>query len=298
MRWVMSWMYAATGIAVLFVGSSVAQADGTWSGFYIGGGGGIGSLNAEAKLNSTSTTDTFETCRIVPNAQPDPRNVGDCPGPVFPVGSVVGDVSNPFNAVMGAPVSALQSFSPNDGNWIGTAFIGVDQQVGQGVVGAFADISWVGADTSFDFGPALGTFSLGIDYLVTVGGRVGLLTFDQAALAYIYGGYTYAEMDSPLINNANGFSVGLGGEGQLGGGWFARIDARYTRLGSERFNLGSITDAPVVTPVGPNGGVWTTCNGLAGVDCVHEETSTTTTSHRGSIESDIFALQFQLGYRF
>lgn len=133
------------GLFVVVTSTTSGNAQETWSGFYIGGGGGFGSASTDAQLVNSTTSSSFDTCRVVGN-QPNPRNLSQCPVPGGP-GSftpnpfVIGDVSPPFNQLAAAPINIAQSIGERDTTWIGTAFVGFDQQIGQSLIGGFADIS-------------------------------------------------------------------------------------------------------------------------------------------------------------
>ncbi len=197
----------------------------TWTGFYVGGGGGYGMWNIDT------------------NALVDP---GFVPPPGFPFG----------------PGTQLTQTTTNGGKgWFGTLTGGFDYQFNPSfVAGAFADVDLASIKGTLNTGMATNFFNpLGGSEKESsawaVGARVGWLV-TPAILTYFNGGYTEAKFDRFAVDNltalvfpapllptgffANGHTyhgwfIGSGVETTvpfLGRGWFLRSEYRYADYGS------------------------------------------------------------------
>ena len=171
-------------------------------------------------------------------------------------------------------------------------------------------MSWNGAENNFSASNPVASITgrLHFDYLATAGARLGWVVPNKNGLIYAYGGYTFADAggsqatvttsDGSSIfrpDRFQGFSVGGGGEVQLGKGWFARLDYRYTHLYGQRFdfkhaNSSTVPDGVFAACAGPSGPV--------GVDCQRYKTTDSTTTGSARIYPDVHAVQMIFGYRF
>ena len=299
------------------------EPQGRWSGFYLGAGGGLADVSSNVRLEASNTTTTYNTCEIVANNQPgaifqDNFNV-TCVGDqnpenpalnaLFP-NTTVGTISSPFN-LTSAIVNQLNSLTSGEAQWQGSLLVGFDQHISPSVVaGLFADVSWNGAENNFSASNPVASITgrLHFDYLATAGARLGWVVPNKNGLIYAYGGYTFADAggsqatvttsDGSSIFRPDmfqGFSVGGGGEVQLGKGWFGRLDYRYTHLYGQRFdfkhaNSSTVPDGVFAACAGPSGPV--------GVDCQRYKTTDSTTTGSARIYPDVHAVQMIFGYRF
>src|SRR5262245_7551683 len=80
--------------------------------------------------------------------------------------------------------------------WFGTAIVGYDQQIGNVVLGAFADFDWSGASGRVNDLLAMGTTfgRLDEDTAWAIGARAGFLATAKT-LVYLSGGYTQVRFD-------------------------------------------------------------------------------------------------------
>lgn len=136
---------------------------------------------------------------------------------------------------------------------LGTVQVGYDWQVmPRWVVGAFVDFDWSGLSTELDFnlrgdGVLRGDGELEMDYMWTIGGRIGYLPTPDT-LVYILAGYTQAEFDDPSItlsyggesetfgtslDTFSGWTVGVGMETRLDSNWGLKLEYRFTQLNDE-----------------------------------------------------------------
>jgi opacity protein-like surface antigen len=296
-------------LAVIGVSTSgqAQQSPARWSGFYAGFAAGFADVSSDVQLSAASATTTFNTCQIVPNLTPGSIAGACAPDPaLFPNGNI-GTITGPFNMLSSA-VSQLGNAASGEANWHGSVLIGFDQHIAPNLVaGLLADVAWNGAESNFSISGQAASISgrLQFDYLVTAGARLGWVLPDNNSLLYLYGGYTIAEPgDSTAtvtssagsttfkMDTFRGFSVGGGGEVQLGTGWFARLDYRYTHLNGRNFDFSHSSSSTVP------GSIFATCGGPAGVDCQKLQTTQTTATGSGQIEPDIHSVQIMVGYRF
>jgi len=133
---------------------------------------------------------------------------------------------------------------------LGTVIVGYDHQIGNLVLGAFADFDWSGAKgTMSDIagGPTLWG-SVEQDSAWAVGGRAGLLTGPKT-LVYLSGGYTQAKFDSFSLSSISGATV-RSADSQTHNGWFLgagmetklvdnlslRLEYRFSDYGEKSFD--------------------------------------------------------------
>jgi outer membrane immunogenic protein len=184
----------------------------SWSGCYVGGGGGWG-------ISKTTLT--------VPGV----KAVADDP-------ATLPDESAP--AVPGASLDGLGA----DGGVLGVLG-GCDLQMGQVVVGGFANYDW---HQDHDVTLTLGTksWSSGIDEQWAVGGRAGVLV--GPSLVYGIAGYTEAKLD---IGDHTGWVYGAGVELPLGNGFSLRGEYTYSDLEEVAYKVGPAM-APTTLLVDPD----------------------------------------------
>jgi outer membrane immunogenic protein len=247
----------------------------SWTGFYVGGGGGIGFFSTDVS-SSSSRTDEVGFCRVEDGKKKCERKK-----------EKEGDKNfQPF-------ASLLQSQSSNadlgDEGFFGTVQLGYDKQLGQRwVIGAFVDADWYSdleADShqssstalKIDLGHSLKlplsdlstVTSIGVDWSISVGGRFGFLA-TPGTLLYVLGAYTHAELDKSRVNvsiddplnslkffksnpttialnlpdSLDGVSLGGGAEAKLGRNspWSLKFEYRWTHL-DEGSASGSLSDS-------------------------------------------------------
>jgi opacity protein-like surface antigen len=279
------------GSASFLVSAAVAEPlDYNWTGLSVYGGGGGASYRGDAGLSDT-TSYSVDGCLI-----------GFCGGIPF---SPVSDNSN-------ARMSGAGGF--------GTVGLAADfEPVHALVVGAFADVDFYsgGADFSGDpikFNISTSTSSafsgkLNFDYSTTVGGRVGLLSLDRRALAYVLVGWTRLEaggtaeitdtgtatvtlgmknfsgsisnpMTVSLPGTYDGFTVGLGTQVKLDQFWSLKLEGRYTDLGSQSVSYSGSSTKTV---------------GTCPIACLY---GTATSNGSLSLDPQIFSARVALSYNF
>ena len=154
------------------------------------------------------------------------------------------------NDLDGAYDDSIAAFGNNfDGSFDSGASYGVhagyDYQLGPWVVGALADINKVDINqrqSGFSSTPAFYLEERSIETLGTVRGRIGYL-FTDRILAYVTGGYAYADDEYRMLSNtpATVTTSGGGGNGGVvyGAGLETRVTARVS-VGVEylSYNLG------------------------------------------------------------
>ncbi len=239
----------------------------SWTGFYVGGGGGIGFL--DSGLNSSaSRTDEIGFCKVK-KSDKDKKECEERHDKKFA----------PFATLLQSQAS---SFDLGDEGFFGTVQLGYDKQFApRWVIGAFVDADWYsdlsakGHDETssalkFDlkhFPPIDLPLSklttdaeLGVDWSISVGGRLGWLA-TPGTLLYVLGAYTHAELDNANVNvsiddplgsfgviphsnfsnptkialalpdSVDGFSLGGGAEAKLGRGpWALKLEYRWSHF--------------------------------------------------------------------
>jgi opacity protein-like surface antigen len=234
----------------------------TWTGFSIGVGGGIAILNADVN-ESASRDDQIGFCH--PKKK---KGHGDCD-----------DHFKPFTTLSQSSKSNFDDLS--DEGFFGTLQLAYDKQFApRWVLGGFVDADWdsdleatskqsssstLGLNLKFlhpsDIPSSTTTIDtkVGVDWTVSVGGRVGWLA-TPGTLLYFLAAYTHAELDNPQVNvhiddplgfldkyphvdvgsptnivlrlpdSLDGFTLGGGAEAKLGGPWSLKLEYRWTHL--------------------------------------------------------------------
>jgi outer membrane immunogenic protein len=160
--------------------------------------------------------------------------------------------------------------------FLGGGQVGVNQQIGNLVIGIEADASWAnikGDQTATLGGPLLGltqtvSASTKIDALATLTGRLGLA--QDRWLIYVKGGAAWARekhdfnlaqtvvIFAPVTQTATasgsedrfGWTFGIGSEVALGGNWSFKSEYNYLHMNNKRVRLdGTQTLLGVTTPV-------------------------------------------------
>jgi len=277
-----SYTLAALGAVALF-GTTAQAADlgpsylppltvpvDTWTGFSFAAGGGLGILTADVN-GRASRDDRFcvedggnGNGECLPSFVPDP-NVFISQSHQLNVQDLSGD------GIFGTIQAAYDwQFAPR---WVGGLFVDADLYDIDGHAKQRSSVSTGGINfgspygNEFDFtlGDATLDAKVGIDWSISVGGRLGWLATPDTLL-YVLGAYTHAELDnarfevnitdpahpmtlSPidthylfkLSNEVDGFSAGLGSEVRLGGGWSLKGEYRFTWLDGETKHASSET---------------------------------------------------------
>jgi outer membrane immunogenic protein len=177
----------------------------TWTGFYLGAGGGAGAINSDIKAEATlfkSLTGTAEA-----------NGIGGMGG--------FGTVQVGYDRQL-------------DQHFIVGAFFDYD----------FASIdSKLSADLAFKGNTIIGgSASFNLTDSWTAGGRAGYLV-NANTLVYGLAGYTEAQFDLPKgAHNGTftGWTAGAGIETNLGGSWFLKGEYRFTQLDRQTIYSGAI----------------------------------------------------------
>jgi len=189
----------------------VALEANTWTGFYVGVGGGGGAVNHDINLTQSFTYFDYPT----ETTSADLNGIG-------------GD---------GAFGTVEVGYDRQFGRFVGGIFFNYD----------FTDISSQ-LKLSSPFNSVSASYDL--DSMWSVGGRLGYLV-NPSTLAYVLGAYTEASFSaSSLLKSAgigdhdySGFTVGGGLETKLGGNWFLKAEYRFTSLDKETlFSASSISE--------------------------------------------------------
>jgi outer membrane immunogenic protein len=176
----------------------------SWTGFYIGAGGGLGATNQDLKASEAWNK------------------------PVLVLESAQLSNNKPANGK-----SAELNGVGGEGGFA-TIQVGYDRQLDQHfVAGVFFDYDFadIGSKATFtNFGKTKSISSTLTDSW-TAGGRLGYLV-NANTLVYALGGYTQAHFDMPFKLNGDfdGWTLGAGIETALGGSWFLKGEYRYTDL--------------------------------------------------------------------
>ena len=216
-----------------------------WSGFYIGGGGGVHWLDGDVDFDKSKSWELRKECRDYEYADGDHfwfKDYGEC------VAGTIKEFSHSFST---------STDLDGDPSLFGTFIVGIDWQSKRNpriVAGAFVDIDFGNADADFtltkntcDCAYVIGDGELELDYLLTIGGRIGILSEDNTTLAYILAGYSHAEFDGSLNlydhrrgvtthllpSEFNGGTIGGGVERKLSDRLSLRLEGRATFLRSE-----------------------------------------------------------------
>ncbi|MBI4724567.1 MAG: outer membrane beta-barrel protein [Rhodomicrobium sp.] len=181
---------------------AVAAPETSWTGFYLGVGGGGGAVNHDLKF--TGEDYRYDTLQV---------------------------------AEFGGGRSAELNGIGGDGGFV-TVEVGYDRQFGRFVGGIFFNYDFTSIGSEFNAGRFSASYDL--DSLWSVGGRLGYLV-NPNTLAYVLGAYTQANFEASSALKAfgigdrdySGFTVGGGLETALGGNWFLKAEYRFTALDTE-----------------------------------------------------------------
>jgi outer membrane immunogenic protein len=232
----------------------------TWTGFYVGGGGGIGFMSTDVS-SSSSRTDDIGFCRVEDGKKKCER-----------------DKEKKFKPFASLLQNQSSTADLGDEGFFGTVQLGYDKQFApRWVIGAFVDADWYSdleADSHQSSSSALKIdlrrlkfdlplsnlstdTSIGVDWSISVGGRFGFLA-TPGTLLYLLGAYTHAELDKSQVNvsiddpfggdklfksnptkfalnlpdSLDGFTLGGGGEAKLGKNspWSIKLEYRWSHF--------------------------------------------------------------------
>jgi opacity protein-like surface antigen len=227
-----------------------------WTGFYFGGGVGAQWLDGDVDVDGDKTLTKDVECADVEHQDGD----GHIPSPI--VDPINGTRCVPSHVTYGPFPFGSSGDLDGDPSLFGTVIGGFDWQSTRHprlVIGAFVDADFGDADADFDLSFSKHGYELGsahgklkLDYLLTVGGRVGVLSQDYKTLAYGLLGWSHAEFDNgsfavhvdppfgfpgvtaygELPNDSDGLTVGGGVESKLTDRLSLRLEGRATFLGA------------------------------------------------------------------
>jgi outer membrane immunogenic protein len=236
----------------------------SWTGFYVGGGGGIGFLNTELS-SSASRSDEIGFCKVK-KSDKEKKECEEHKDKKFA----------PFATLLQSQTS---NFDLGDEGFFGTVQLGYDKQFApRWVIGGFVDADWYSdleADSHQSSSTALKIdlkhllkldlplsnlstdTSIGMDWSISVGGRFGFLA-TPGTLLYVLGAYTHAELGNSRVNvsiddplsslkffksnpttialnlpdSLDGFTLGGGGEAKLGKNspWSLKLEYRWSHF--------------------------------------------------------------------
>lgn len=273
-----------------------------WTGFYVGGGGGIGFLNTDLN-SSASRSDEIGFCKV----KKSDKEKKECEE------KESGKKFAPFLTLLQSQTS---SFDLGDEGFFGTVQLGYDKQFApRWVIGGFVDADWYSdlkarghAESSSSLNLDLKYLppidlplsklttdaQLGVDWTISVGGRLGWLA-TPGTLLYVLGAYTRAELDNSRVNvfiddpfgsvdqllhtnianptkialalpdSLDGFSLGAGGEAKLGRGpWSLKFEYRWSHFDGDSAK-GSSNDSEFY-PIKKHFGIGREIEGTASAD--------------------------------
>ena len=246
----------AAASAALLAGSAGAASAQDWSGFYIGGSAGVGSIGQkdnESFAFDTNLDGNFDD-RVLTTTAADAFSPGFCEGAAIGNSAAGGcngdDDSN-------EEYSVRAGFDARMGMWV------------LGVVGEYSKVDVTDSVSGFSTTPAAYVFTREIDNLMAVRARLGIPV--GTFLPYITGGYARADVDESFTttNTANAFSptsasgeadgyqVGFGVDKMFGNNFTIGAEYLYTDLEGEEYTVRSGPGtAPLTNPfriVNPNG---------------------------------------------
>ena len=288
-----------------------------WSGFYIGGGGGVHWLDGDVDLNGEKTLKEQVRCVDVPA-------YGHADGTCIE--------TDGFVPVYGPSPFSSSGNLDGDASIFGTVIGGFDWQSRRHpriVIGAFVDADFGDADADFDLsismrccrdkvyeiGSAHGQLEL--DYLFTVAGRIGVLSQDHKTLAYALVGWTHAEFyngsfdvhvspgygfpsvwaSGTLPDEADGVTVGGGVETKLTPKLSLRLEARATFFDSESSDFSGWAQGGEYTG-NPFYGGPPKCGGGDISHCQEIITKQTDVDGSINIDPDLYSFRAVLSYKF
>src|SRR5215475_8599118 len=166
-------------------------------------------------------------------------------------GGVAGGASMGFSRVNATAFGASAGFTGGGQGLLGGFFAGADYQFApNALVGAMADITWTGIQSTFNVATPGGNASVSAqaNQQWSVMGRLGWLPV-ASTLLYAAGGFTQLNLHStasalssaPFITNDttfNGFAVGPGIETVITGGWTTRLEYRFSQFDTQNVSPG------------------------------------------------------------